>query len=111
MQTDPDCRKIQPRAPKQWKRTRPFKERFVSGFQRENLEGHYTWYQLRIINNDSIFAQRLHHPVAPVNVLKIPCSCTRHSVTTRESAKGPSVWSIKLHVRKPMNSVLLKSPE
>lgn len=31
--TDPDYRKIQPRAPKQWKRTRPFKERFVSGFQ------------------------------------------------------------------------------
>ncbi|XKL65811.1 hypothetical protein PGB90_009231 [Kerria lacca] len=31
--TDPHYRKIQPRAPKQWKRTRPFKERFVSGFQ------------------------------------------------------------------------------
>ncbi|XP_065215514.1 membrane-associated tyrosine- and threonine-specific cdc2-inhibitory kinase-like [Planococcus citri] len=30
---DPDYRKIQPRAPKQWKRTRPFKEKFVSGFQ------------------------------------------------------------------------------
>ena len=36
LQTDPDCRKIQPRAPKLWKRTRPFKEKFVSGFQRKD---------------------------------------------------------------------------
>lgn len=35
-QVEPDYRKIQPRAPKQWKRTRPFKEKFVSGFQRKS---------------------------------------------------------------------------
>lgn len=45
MQTDPDYRKIQPRAPKQWKRTRPFKERFVSGFQRKYIFIYYHFFQ------------------------------------------------------------------